>query len=88
MLIHWAVLSGNLKLVAYLIELGTPINPLDDTDTTPLILASSAGHTEIVKLLLEKGNDVNHKSINGHSSLQYAASKGWSEVIYSDSILT
>lgn len=84
MLIHWAVLSGNLKLVTYLIELGSPVNPLDDTDTTPLILASSAGHPEIVKLILEKDNDVNHKSINGHSSLQYAASKGWTEVPFSN----
>lgn len=80
MLIHWAVLSGNLKLVTYLIELGTETNPEDDTDTTPLILASSAGHTEVVKLLLTKCDDVNHKGTQGHSALQYAASKGWLKV--------
>lgn len=80
MLIHWAVLSGNLKLVTFLIDLGSEINSEDDTDTTPLVLASSAGHTEVVALLLTKCNDVNHKSTQGHSALQYAASKGWLKV--------
>ncbi|XP_028136944.1 26S proteasome non-ATPase regulatory subunit 10 [Diabrotica virgifera virgifera] len=80
LLIHWAVLSGNVKLVTHLLELGSSVNPSDDTDMTPLILASSAGHTEVVKLLLKKCDDVNHKNAQGHSSLQYAASKGWTEI--------
>nr|CAI5819209.1 unnamed protein product [Callosobruchus analis] len=61
LLIHWSVLSGNVKLVTYLIDLGTPINPADDTDSTPLILASSAGRSEIVRMILERCDDVNHK---------------------------
>lgn len=80
MLIHWSVLSGNLKLVTYLIELGSNVNPEDDTETTPLILASSAGHSEVVHLLLTKCDDINHKGTQGHSALQYAASKGWLKV--------
>lgn len=84
MLIHWAVLSGNLKLVTYLFELGSPDNPADDTDNTPLLLACSAGHVEIVKLLLQKCKDINHKNAQGHSPLQYAASKGWAQVISID----
>ncbi|CAH1989823.1 unnamed protein product [Acanthoscelides obtectus] len=80
LLFHWAVLSGNVKLVTYLIDLGIPINPVDDTDTTPLILASSAGRTEIVKMILDRCDDVNHKTSQGHSALQYAASKGWTEI--------
>lgn len=85
---HWAVLGGNLKLVTYLLDQGTPVNSGDDTDTTPLILAASAGRTEIVQLLIEKGiGDVNHKTSEGHSALQYASSKGWLEVSnQSDSI--
>nr|CAI5865967.1 unnamed protein product [Callosobruchus analis] len=80
LLIHWSVLSGNVKLVTYLIDLGTPINPADDTDSTPLILASSAGRSEIVRMILERCDDVNHKTSQGHSALQYAASKGWTEI--------
>lgn len=66
--------------MTHLIELGSPIDARDDTDTTPLILASSAGHAEIVALLLEKGANVNQQTIEGHSALQYAASKGWLSV--------
>lgn len=57
------------------------MDPLDDTDTSPLILAASAGRSEIVALLLEKGVNVNQKTTQGHSALQYASSKGWLEVI-------
>lgn len=78
---HWAAISGNLKLVTYLIEQGSPIDPTDDTETTPLISAASSGRSEVVALLLQKGADVNHKTAQGHSALQYAASKGWLEVI-------
>ncbi|KAK9891567.1 hypothetical protein WA026_015527 [Henosepilachna vigintioctopunctata] len=79
-LLHWACVGGNLKLVSHLVELGSPIDPHDDTDTTPLILASSAGHYPVVCLLLEQKADVNQKSNSGHSALQYAASKGWLEI--------
>lgn len=77
LLIHWAAVGGNTKLVSHLIELGSPIDPLDDTETTPLILASSAGHTQIVNMLIDRGAMVDQQSSNGHSALQYAASKGW-----------
>lgn len=81
-LLHWASIGGNLKLVTYLLEQGSPIDPTDDTDSTPLILAASAGRSEIVTLLLEKGAKVNQKTSQGHSALQYACSKGWLEVIF------
>lgn len=80
-MLHWAALGGNLKLVTFLLEQGSPVDPKDDTDTTPLILASSAGRTEVVQLLIEKNTaDINHKTTQGHSALQYASSKGWLEV--------
>lgn len=48
--------------------------------TTPLILAASAGRTDTVKTLIEYGVNINAKNQEGHSPLQYAASKGWTEV--------
>lgn len=48
--------------------------------TTPLILAASAGRVEVVKTLIEYGVNINAKNQEGHSALQYAASKGWTEV--------
>lgn len=79
-MIHWAAISGNVKLVTHLLELGTPVDPQDETEVTPLILAASAGKFEICKMLIEKEADVNSKSDQGHSALQYACSKGWTEV--------
>lgn len=83
-MIHWSALSGNVKLVTYLIDCGSPIDPTDDTDTTPLILAASAGRSQIVDILIQKGANVNHKSNQGHSALQYACSKGLIEVDFDD----
>lgn len=49
---------------------------------TPLLLASSAGRFEVARLLIAHGADVNAQSLQGHSPLQYAASKARKEVIY------
>lgn len=81
LLIHWAALGGNENLVDFLIDLGSPLDPLDDTNSTPLILASSAGRVQVVKLLLSKGANVNKKTNRGQSSLHYACSKGHLEVV-------
>ncbi|XP_045479291.1 26S proteasome non-ATPase regulatory subunit 10-like [Harmonia axyridis] len=79
-LLHWACVGGNVKLVTHLIELGSPVDALDDTDNSPLILSSSAGHYEVVCLLIKNRCNVNQKTSGGHSALQYAASKGWLEI--------
>lgn len=65
----------------YLVDQGSPIDAADDTDTTPLIVAASCGRSEVVAYFVEKGANVNQKTSQGHSALQYAASKGWLEVI-------
>ena len=49
---------------------------------TPLILAASGGREKVVRLLISRGAQVNAKNEGGHSALQYAASKGWLEVIW------
>lgn len=50
------------------------------TGWTPLIIASSAGHVRIVQMLLDRGANVNAYTHNGHTALQYAASKNRVEV--------
>lgn len=80
LLVHWAALGGNENLVGYLIDEGSPVDSVDDTNCTPLILASSAGRLEVVRLLLGKGGNVNHKTNRGQTSLHYACSKGHKEV--------
>lgn len=80
LLIHWAALGGNKHLVDFLIELGSPINPVDDTNSSPITLAASAGRYDVVKLLIDKGANVNHKTYRGQTPLHYASSKGHKEV--------
>ncbi|KAG6445296.1 hypothetical protein O3G_MSEX003873 [Manduca sexta] len=81
LLIHWAALGGNENLVDYLIDCGSPLDPVDDTASTPLILASSAGRYEVVKLLINKGANVNHKTNRRQTSMHYACSKGHKEIV-------
>ena len=42
-----------------MIELFRDVNVKDDSDWTPLIIASSAGHLDIVRMLVERGASVN-----------------------------
>ncbi|KAI8435967.1 hypothetical protein MSG28_004126 [Choristoneura fumiferana] len=81
LLIHWAALGGNENLVEHLIESGSPVDPVDDTNSTPLILAASAGRYEVVRLLIGKNANVNHKTNRGQTSLHYASSKGHKEIV-------
>ena len=53
----------------------------DDSDWTPLIIASSAGHLDIVRMLVERGASVNEVTAEGRSALLYAASKGRDSIV-------
>ncbi|KOX68707.1 26S proteasome non-ATPase regulatory subunit 10 [Melipona quadrifasciata] len=67
MLLHWAALGGHDDLVRFLLSLDVPVDPIDDTDMTPLILAASAG---------QKDANVNVTDNRGATPLHRAASKG------------
>lgn len=82
LLLHWAASGGHDSVVSYLLELGSPIDPVDDGGNTPLLLASTTGKSIVVRILISRGANVNHKNNQGHSALQYACSKGWKEVYF------
>lgn len=56
------------------------INDILQTNMTPLILASSAGRDKVVNTLIAEGANVNAQTTEGHSALQYAASKNWQNI--------
>lgn len=64
------------EIISFLIEKGADVNhvsKLDDTETTPLFIATSGKNAEeIVSLLLEKGADVNLATTNEFTVLQKA----------------
>ncbi|XP_057324417.1 26S proteasome non-ATPase regulatory subunit 10-like [Microplitis mediator] len=80
MLIHWAALGGHNDLVKHLLSAGSPVDSQDDSNMTPLILASSAGRDKVVNTLIAEGANVNAQTTEGHSALQYAASKNWQAI--------
>lgn len=81
-ILHWAAVQGRERVAELLLKFeNPPINELDDTQTSPLILATLKGNLNIVKMLVEKGADINQRNWQGHSSIQYACSKGWKDVV-------
>ncbi|KAJ6638270.1 26S proteasome non-ATPase regulatory subunit 10 [Pseudolycoriella hygida] len=81
LLLHWCALKGRERAVEYLLSRNCPVDSVDETNNTPLILASLKGSLQVVEILIKAGANVNKKNDQGHSSLQYACSKGWSDVV-------
>lgn len=74
--LHWAALSGNVKIVEELIESGASVDALNSALNSPLQLAAACGHTDIVLLLLEHGADATCKNLKdrdaAYTALVYA----------------
>ncbi|CAH7686718.1 ankyrin repeat-containing domain protein [Phakopsora pachyrhizi] len=84
--LHNACSSGSLSVVRVLLEHQEPKCDLELPDSmgwTALIIAASAGITEVVSELIHAGANVNATNEKGHSNLcprHYAASKGRTEI--------
>jgi ankyrin repeat protein len=72
-LLHPAVLSGNLKMVVYLLNKQLEIDKSDFNGFTPLILSMSHNRCiGIAQLLLQRHATMDHRSREGHSALTLA----------------
>ena len=80
-----ASMSGHLKIVQYLVEIGKDkkidIDAKDNDGSTALIWASRDGHSETVKYLLEKGACINAKNDSGNTALIEASYSGNLETV-------
>ena len=77
-----AARNGNVVRVIQSLDLGADVNAQSENNGyTPLIWASSRGHTETVRLLLEAGADVNLTANDGQTALMRAADYGHAEVV-------
>lgn len=64
-------LKGRERSVEHLLSFSNcPIDSVDDTLNTPLILATLKGNLKIVELLVKAGANINSKNSQGHSPLQ------------------
>lgn len=78
--LHWAIDSGKLNIVEYLVEKGADISVKDNDGKTPLHNAVQQGKEEIVKFLAEEPGVeevINTQDgNNGKTLLHYAVEKG------------
>ena len=72
--VFYAVISGNKKLIEFLLELGAPPDGLPNYfDGTPLHEAALKNNTFIIQLLLDRGADINARDTNDQTALHKAA---------------
>ena len=70
--LHYAASSGQLVIMAMLIERNAYIDAESPNGTTPLMMAAMYGSTAAVKLLLQEGADPQIKNQLGLTALQFA----------------
>lgn len=71
-LLHWAVFSGNVEVVAFLLDQGEDLNARDLEGETPLHEAARCGQKAVAELLLRRGADLNARAKAGHTPLWVA----------------
>ena len=69
--LHWAVISGDLKIVAYLIYKGASLTDREKNGAQPLHLVAYSKNLDIVKYLIQKGADINAVDYAGWTPLHY-----------------
>lgn len=80
--LHFAVQSGSLDLVKFLVEdAKVNIEAKDIQERTSFYFACTEGDMNIIRYLQEKGVDINNKSKLGRSALSKACYLGLIEVV-------
>jgi ankyrin repeat protein len=72
-----AVVSGQSRVVQFLLDQGADVDLRNAARQTLLHLASSSGHRAIVELLLKRGAAVDARDISGETALYKAAERGY-----------
>ena len=65
--------ASDVNVFTLLLELGAPLETVDQSGLNALMVYSQGGYVELIKLLLDKGFSVNAKDYYGRSPLYYAA---------------
>ncbi|KAJ6966932.1 hypothetical protein NC652_004482 [Populus alba x Populus x berolinensis] len=71
--LHFAARVGNLPAIVQLLEMGFPINSVDDSGHSPLILSSREGHAYACKLLLQRGVACRIVNLRGETAISLAS---------------
>src|SRR5438132_10916703 len=79
--LHYAAMSGNLRIIAILIKAGARLDPKEKLGNTPLHLAGERAQVQAARLLLDAGAAVDPENKNGMTPLMQAASRGNIEIV-------
>ena len=80
--VHFAAANGSEHALQLLCGRGADVNlKLNQSQKSPLMLASENGHKEAVRILLEHGADVNATDFEGSNSLFVASEAGNDEIV-------
>src|SRR6266478_5911098 len=79
--LHYAAMSGNLRIIAILIKASARLDPKEKLGNTPLHLAVERNQAEAAKLLLDAGAAVDPESKSGMTPLMVVASRGNVEIV-------
>jgi Ankyrin repeats (many copies) len=70
--LHYAVMKGDMPLVALLVQRGADVNSRTKSGTTPLHTAVLYGRYEVSEYLLGKGAEIDARSVSGATPLSLA----------------
>lgn len=76
-----AVMLGNMKIVAILVERSNNINAENKFGQTVLHVAVQEGHTNIVAYLIHCGSNLNHRDNEGNTPLHVAVMNGHESIV-------
>jgi hypothetical protein len=71
--LHEAALTGNLEALQQHIDAGSDLNARDEFGSTPLIVASTFGETDVAEALISAGADLEAGNSDGSTPLHIAS---------------
>ncbi|NGX56661.1 MAG: Actin-binding protein [Candidatus Anoxychlamydiales bacterium] len=79
--LHFAVMSGHLKVAQFLIKSGADVNSVNNKGISPLYIAAIKRNDQVVELLLRCGANTNLANNKGNTPLHLATLMGHQKVI-------
>jgi ankyrin repeat protein len=76
-----AAARGDAPRLQQLIAAGAPLDPIDASRQTPLLLAVQNNHTAAAKVLIEAGSNINAQAANSDTPWLLAGARGRTEMI-------
>ena len=81
-LLHMAALFGHFDSAKMLLDNGCQVDAIDDSGSTPLLLACHNGYLKVAKLLLDRSANVHARNQHNSSAILLAAEYGHIDIVH------